>query len=298
MPASSRLTACFGTGSSLRRRVPLVADGFESPGWQQIWENGMWGGYLTAAADATLSRVRVDLYWPGVRSATIERVHANGDVFAVRGGDPATMAVGWARYDYEAPLDQQVYYRATSTERAGSEVVTAPLTLDSLTEAWLKHPGKPYLNQLITIRALGPRQRPARRSALHPPLRKYPIFVHGARQAEAGQIVLQVSTLDELAALNELLDDGSDLLLQTPSVWGGHQWYVSIGAPAANRLEPILGTLHIEHIPMDFDVTDRPPGEEAGGVDETYAALGDAYTSYNQVPAAYASYLDLSMATF
>lgn len=254
----------------------------------------MWGGHLTATGDA--ARVRVDLYWPDIRRAYVYRVHEDGAQYLVRGGDPATMCTGWARYDYEVPHDQPVYYRAVSDERDGIEVVTPPVTVSSSTQAWLKHPAKPDLNRIITIRSLDQRQRAARRGVLRPPLRRYPIVVHGVTSAHVGSLTLQTEDADELAALNEIFDDGSDLLLVLPSDWGGHYWYISVSATGESRLEPMLGDLLMEHIGLSFEVVDRPAGTARGG-ESSYADIGDQYQTYNQLPATYSTYLDLSMAT-
>lgn len=296
MPASSRLLDLFGIGSPLRRTVPYLPESVPEAGWREIWANGMWGGYLTATADA--ARVRVDLYWPGIRKARIYRVHADGTEYLVRGGDPATMCTAWARWDYEIPHDQAIYYRAESDEREGSHVVTAPVTVSSSTQAWLKHPTKPGLNRIITIRSLNQRQRTNRRGVLRPPLRKYPIVVHGVTTAHVGSLVLQTDGTAELDAINEIFDDGSDLLLVLPTVWGGHHWYISVTNSGEDRLEPMLGTLLMEHVGLAFEVVDRPPGAAEGGEDNTYADLGEAYQTYNQLAPAHSSYLELSMASF
>lgn len=295
MPASSRLTDLFGSGSSLRRQLPLLPAGVESDGWQQIWANGMWGGHLTATTDAALTRVRVDLYWPGIRHANVYRVHPDGEEVLVRGGDPALVLDAWARWDYEAPLDSAVYYKAVSDEREDLEVTTAPVTLSSATEAWLKHPTRPSLNRVVTIRALDNRGRVARKAALRPPLRKHPLFVHGKTSGHIGQVVFQTDGVSELDALNEFLDDGGELLLQLPSAWGGHHWYISVDRSSEQRLEPMLGSLLVEHVGIQFEVTDRPDGEAEAGPDDSYEDLADLYPTYNHQAASGLSYIELSM---
>lgn len=298
MPASSRLPDLLGAGSPLRARVPLTAATVDDGGWQDIWANGMYGGYLSAAADPAGARVRVDLYWPGVRTATVTRVHPDGTTYDVRGGDPATMCTAWARYDYEPPLDVAVTYQATSTERPGLTVTTGPVTVASATEAWLKHPTKPYLNRQITLGSLDRRQRQSRAGVLRPPLRKFPITTHGVMSAEVGSLSVETAGTAELDAINTLLDDDADLLLALPAVWGGHHWYVTVRTATAERLEPKLGELLLEDMPLAFEVVDRPPGEAAGGAGNSYDDLGQAYQTYNQAAAAHESYLELSMTSF
>lgn len=295
MPSSSRLPELFGVSSPLRRNRGLLPDDSGVDGWPAILANGLGGGHLAAEADPTYARVRVDLYWPRIRWATVERVHPDGSTYEVRGGDPARMCTAWARWDYECPPDVEVYYRATSDRRDGLVAESGPVTLDSQTEAWLKHPAKPWLNRMITIRSWNTRQRQARRGVLTPPLRKFPIVVHGARGAESGQLVLQTADTDELDAINEVLDDGADLMLQLPASWGGQSWYVAVSSAGFDRLEPMLPTLHIEHVGIAFDRVDRPEGAADGGHDHMYELLPETYDTYNQVRAAHSTYLDLSM---
>ncbi|MEV4417034.1 hypothetical protein [Catellatospora sp. NPDC049609] len=296
MPASSRLADLFGVGSPLRRTAGLLPGLHPSDGWPAIAANGLWGGHLAATPDPAGSRVRVDLYWPGIREATVVRVHPDGSTHQVRGGDPALVCTGWARWDYEAPLDVEVTYQATSPERDGSTAVSDAVTLASGTEAWLKHPTRPSLNLLLTIRSLGPRQRQARRGVLVAPLRPDPIVVHGAFGAPSGLVTVETDGDADLAAIDAILADGSDLLLQLPPEWGSHQWYVSVDRRGADRLEPLLPTLLVEHVSLAFDVTARPDGEAEGGDDHTYQVLADAYGSYNGVRAGETSYLEMSMA--
>lgn len=298
MPASSRLQDLLGHSSALRDPEALLPGHAGLAGWPTVLANGLGGGYLTAAADTTLARVRVDLYWPGIRRATIERIHADGTAVEVRGGDPARMLTAWARWDYEAPLDQEIYYRATSTDAPGATVTTAPLTLASNELAWLTHPTNPYLNRSWTIRSLDPVRREPRASALRPPLRKYPLVVHGVRSAPAGQITLRIEGDDDVAALDALLDDNADLLLRLPAAWGSRCWYVAVGQSARERADPMFGELLLEAVPLPFEVVDRPPGADAGGPGNTYDDLGAAFQTYGQATSSAASYIELSMATY
>lgn len=297
MPASSRLADLFGIGSPLRAAVPLMPSSVEDDGWQQIWANGMWGGYLTAAADVTYARMRVDLYWPGVRGAVVERIHADGSAYLVRGGDPATMCTGWARWDYECPLDQAVYYRATSTERAGSVVTTALITLGSQDRFWFKNIARPYLNIAVRVKDRGNRTLEDRRGILRPPLRPDPIVVNQIRQLDAGTIAMYCADQATETAIRALLADGDPVLLQYPGNAGGESLYLSIGPVAADPISRITVDLQ-RTIGLPFDQIGRPPGAAAGDPDSQYADLGESYSTYNQAAAAASSYLDLSMMSF
>lgn len=297
MPGSSRVRDLFG-GGMLRESWALLPGWAGLGGWPTVLANGLGGGYLAATVDASRARVRVDLYWPGIRRATVERVHADGTAYEVRGGDPVRMLTAWARWDYETPLDAAFTYRATTTEADGAEITTGPVEIASNTLAWITHPTKPYLNRAWTIKSLDPRRRDSRAGALRPPLRKYPLVVHGVRGAPSGQITLRTDDTATVAALDELLDDNADLLLRLPAVWGGWNWYIAVGQTSGERADPGFGELLLETTALPFDVVGRPPGVDAGGTGNTYTDLGAAFQTYGQANASASTYIELSMATY
>lgn len=293
MPASSRLDDLFGVNSPLRQ-VPLMPASVPADGWVELWENGMFGGYLTAVADNTRARIRVDLYWPGITTAVIERVHADGTTYPVRGGDPATMCTAWARWDYEAPLDQEVTYRATSTERAGSVATSDPVTVSSSGRHWLKSVSKPSLNMAVTVRDRGTRQQPARAGKVEPPLRPDPIYVYQVRATDKGTIALYASDQATETTIRAMLADGGPLILQYPAVAGGESLWLMVDTVGYNPVSRITVDLQRE-IALPFDVIGRPDGAALGDPDSSYDAVSDTYLTYGQVAAAAGSYLELSM---
>lgn len=294
MPASSRLTDLFGISSPLRRTPLLLPGPAGLDGWPTIGLNGIGGGYLTAVADPDYGRIRVDLYWPGIRSATIVRVHADGSAYPVRGGDPATMATGWARYDYEAPLDQAVTYQATSVERAGAVTTTGPVTCPSGGRFWLKNLARPALNLRVTVKERGSRKLPDRRGIARPPSRPDPIIVHQIRGQDEGWISLYAPDQAAETALRTLLADGSPVLLQYPGAAGGESLYLSIGQVGPEPLSRQV-TDPKRALTLEFDSMTRPPGSAAGDPDAAYALIPTAYQTYNQLAAGETTYLELSM---
>lgn len=294
MPASSRLADLVGSGSSLRRAVPLNRDAVASGSWQEIWANGMFGGYLTAVADPVRARVRVDLYWPGIRQAQVHRVHADGTAHLVRGGDPATVCTAWARWDYEAPLDQAVTYQAASSERAGSVVITGPVTVSSGGRHWLKSVAKPALNLAVTVKDRGARQQPARAGKVEPPLRPDAIYVHQIRASDKGSIALYAADQATETAIRRLLADGGPVILQYPAIAGGESLWLMVDAVGYNPITRISVDLQRE-IGLPFDTIGRPDGAADGDPDSSYSKVSDSYQTYNQLAAAAGSYLDLSM---
>ena len=70
----------------------------------------MLGPEFTATLDL-YTRVRLDIYWPDVRNATITRFDADGTTSPVRNGDPLWLSTSAVLYDHEAPLDAASFYR-------------------------------------------------------------------------------------------------------------------------------------------------------------------------------------------
>lgn len=293
MPTSSRLDELFGVDSPLRR-VPLLAASVPADGWVQIWANGMFGGYLTAVADPTNARVRVDLHWPGISTATIQRVHADGTTYQVRGGDPATMCTAWARWDYECPLDQEVTYRATSAERDGSIATSEPVTVSSGGRHWLKSVSRPALNMAITVKDRGTRNQPARAGKVEPPLRPDPIYVYQVRASDKGTIALYAADQATETAIRSMLADGGPLVLQYPAVAGGESLWLMVDTVGYTPVTRITVDLQ-RQIDLPFDTVGRPDGAALGDLDSSYDLIADTYLTYNQVGAAASNYLELSM---
>lgn len=294
MPAASSIRVLMGAGSPLRSNRGLLPVG--SRAHSDRTANGMFGGRITATVDADNARTQVELYWPGIRIAQVVRVHADGTTYPVRDGEPATVLHAWAGWDWEAPLDQPVTYQATAIEKTGALCESAPVTVPSNDRDWLKHPTRPALNRRVSVYDFDPGSRPARSARLRPPLAKYPITVFGNRQANVGQIVLQTDgTTGELDALNALLDDNADLLIQRPAARGGQSWWISVDTSAHARLDGRHPTLLIERPALPFEQADRAPGDAEGVLGGQMGDLTDDFATINQLNAAYPTFLDLSM---
>jgi hypothetical protein len=298
MPGASRIRDLFGYTSPLRLDASLLPGHYGSAaGWPTWHANAQWGGYLTAVADTIYARVRVDLSWPGVRYATITRTHADGTTYQVRGGDPATMATAWARWDYECPLDQAVTYTAASIDATGATTSTDPVTLASSGQMWLKHVAKPYLNMRVTVKDRGERELPDRRGVLRPPTRPDAIFVNQIRGSDAGSIAIYCADLATETALRSLLADGGPVLLQYPATKGGESLWLSVGRSPIQPATRIMTDL-MKSVTLPFESIGRPPGAALGDPDSTYAKQATAYQTYGQQSAAADSYLELSMKSF
>ena len=66
---------------------------------------------LTAAVQQQ-TRVLLTLNWPGIQTATIQRLDPDGVLRNVRNAEPVTCLGSCAVFDHEAPLDQAVTWQA------------------------------------------------------------------------------------------------------------------------------------------------------------------------------------------
>ncbi|HET8684968.1 MAG TPA: hypothetical protein VFM54_24310 [Micromonosporaceae bacterium] len=295
MPASGRGHHLLA-GAGIRASAGLLPAGPAGPTWPGLLANALWGGQLTVVADPDRARTRVELYWPGVRTAQVVRVDAGGTEHPVRGGEPALVCTGWARYDHEAPLDQAVTYRATSDQATGAQCSSAPVALASQGRAWLKHPTRPHLSRVVAVREMRTRAQAARRGVARPEDRPDPVVVHQVRATSSGSVLLQTDgTWADQTALAQLLADGAPLLLQTPATRGGESLYISVDTTDVDPLDPMLGTELLRRFVLPFDTLERPPGQATGPADAQYAGVATAYHTYGAVPAGEATHLDLAM---
>lgn len=66
------------------------------------------------------TRVLLTLTWPGIQTATIQRLDPDGVLRNVRNAEPVVCLGSCAVFDHEAPLDQAVTYQATSPQGSGA----------------------------------------------------------------------------------------------------------------------------------------------------------------------------------
>lgn len=248
---------------------------------------------LAATPDVAAATVGLALTWTtptAPATASIQRVNlVTGEIADVRDAAPATLTAGaWSGTDYEAPLDEPVYYLATSTDQPTAAITTASLTLDSGGSTWLKHPGRPWLNTAVHA-ADGPGlSRPIPRGVFDVLGRTRPVAVSLLRSSERGELHLTTLTDDERVALLALLADGTPLLLSTPAGYGVGNAYISVGDVVENRVSP-LGAEPARAWSLPFIAVDRPAGS-ALPPPVTYAALHTADPTYRDVLAAELTY--------
>lgn len=296
MPAASRVRDLFGYNSVLRDMAGLLPSRFgPTRGPTDLIANGHFGGYLCMNDDPTYARIRIDLYWPGVDTATISRLDPDGQTRDVRGGDPALMCVQWARWDYEAPLDTSVSYQASSSDRDGVMLVAGTVSVSAGGRHWLKSPLNPALNMKVTISDPSPVTLPDRRGVLRPPQRPDALVVYQIRGQDVGDgLELYAGDATVEAAIRALLADGSPLLFQAPSVAGGVSMYISVGpVKVSKRVRPTQDPQKVLVLP--FDSIARFAGDAAGGPSDSYDDVAARYRDGETLAASGLTNLEVSM---
>jgi hypothetical protein len=243
---------------------------------------------LTGTLDQAAGRVSVNLTWtdptPDPTTALVERVNQDGTVVPVRGADPATLVAGvWIGDDFEAPLDSTFYYQATSTEVPGTVITSPTYTMASDGATWLRHPGRPLLNARVKPTRGPDLVRPIELGVFDVLGRSRPIATSMLRRSERGELSLRTDTEAERLALLQLLQDGSPLLLSTPSGYGLGNLYLSVGEVQETRLTT-YGKEPARLWSLPFTVVDRPAGGALAAGNSWSDVLG-SYSSWSQLQA-------------
>lgn len=240
---------------------------------------------LEATLFPDTTRVSVALTWassPAPSTALIERVNADGTIVPVRGADPATLIAGvWVGDDYEAPLDANFYYQATSSDRPGETITSATYMLPSNGLTWLKHPGRPALNATFTISRAPDFTRPVSVGVFDVLGRTKPIVRSMRRYAERGELIVYTDNESERLALLALIEDGAPLFLATPGGHGVGNVYVSVGDVAEQRISR-LGSEFARYWSLPLTIVDRPSGV-ALAVGNSWSDVLGAYASWSQL---------------
>jgi hypothetical protein len=250
---------------------------------------------LTATVDATNARVLLTVAgWTAATEAMIRRLSAT-DNLPVRGAEPVTLISGGAvLYDYEAPFDVAVTYRATSPQDSTTVVTSSPVTLASNGRTWLRHPGRPILNRAVVVHSRDDATRPATGRGVFPVIgRSRPIVVSQVRGSEDGTVRLLTTTAQQRTDLYALLADGSSLLLTAPPGRGWGSQYISVGDVSESRPNRI-DTDEYRIISLPYTVVDRPAGPTSGGTDDTFAAVLAHYATFADVLAGETDFADLA----
>lgn len=152
----------------------------------------------------------------------IARTDSSG-TWTVRSGDPATYSGGWVGQDFEAPLNEAVTYAARQATAPYTVTTSSPVTLSAAVNLpWLTHPRDPSKNRQVLPADFILGTRTSRGVALHILGKTFPISQSIRRTGYSGELILRIAGQAELNGINGLLDDGSPLLLRSPSSWVGY----------------------------------------------------------------------------
>ena len=135
--------------------------------------------------------------------------------------------------DHEAPFGVPVYYKIEIYDPDGDlastrSSPTVTLTIADINTTWLKDPGNPQRNMMVTVEAAPDWSRPIEQSAFVVRGRRNKVVLSGRRQGLEGDLVIRTRSDDERAALHLLLDSGNVLLWQATPGMGVADMYVSV----------------------------------------------------------------------
>jgi hypothetical protein len=201
--------------------------------------------------------------------------------------------------DYEAPLGVEVSYWLVILKPDGVSVrrtadlggVTIPF--DDINLCWLKDPGRPQRNLLLTVQTGPEWARPVEQGAYVVKNRRNKVTLSGLRNGREGDLVVWTQSDDERTALDWLLDSGATLLWQTHPSAGEGNVYVSIGQVAKARAgQPAYDPWRTWTLPLveaDMPVTVGV----AGSAGRTWQDVLTGFATWADVLAAYSSWEDV-----
>jgi hypothetical protein len=218
---------------------------------------------ITAAAQPGTTPPSVALTITSTSSAqvTVQRQLPDGTAENVRtaNGAPLTVSGTTKLVDAGAPYGQQLVYVANGATVSNSVVLV-------VNQPWLVHLAYPDRSVPIDIGTIEPLDRDIAQGTQWPMGGKYPIVVtDGTRHAPSGTITVLTEGLPDLAAIEQLLDDGSTLLLNIPSTLGwGIDWeYVAVGKLSEARIVQ-YGPESGRAWTLPYQVVQAPVGGTAG----------------------------------
>lgn len=289
---------------------------------------------LTAIAEPTFGRVRLELDFSDTPAATYLHVHrglatapAHGvaDVVRLHGVTAdLTDAFGtWTMkrasngravfYDTELPLDTNVYYRADSSQALSTAGANAgPVSIASNGAVWLKDPIRPAhdLKATLVRDPIAPACNPAGglyvvgfgESAYASASGRftvednaYPAVATRLRKQFTSSMVLVTKQLTDRDALRRLLASGDILFVQTPPAWGYGDMYIDVADTSEGRLN------RDHRVPwrqwqLPFAVVERPAGTSFGVDGTRWQDLCDVYATWGAITAAGKTWIDVFQA--
>ncbi|MGW4250576.1 hypothetical protein [Streptomyces californicus] len=279
---------------------------------------------LSAGASLRLDHLRLYAGLPGMETAVVEasgsvtvtlrdltvghglrlyRVDPSGNRAMVRGryglwdGTHPITTDSMRVEDYEAPLGVATAYTAELVDPVTGQVQRRLATAVTIPwpdpdRAWLKDPGNPQRNLVVTVAAQPSWTRPIEQAEYVVQNRRNKVVLSGVRQGREGEVQVWTHSDAERERLHWLLDPGNVLLWQTGPGLGVGDLYLTVGAVSEEREGPAQDPVRIWKLPIveaDMPVTTGVNGsggrtwQDVLSVFPTWQAVLDAYGSWEAV---------------
>ncbi len=182
--------------------------------------------YLEVAGMAAGATVDIDavLVEDAAPAGDQAGLYFDGDVLTgswdiARHSSPSQLPGTQQVMDTEAPLDVPIRYLMTAPDAPGVQVLSEPVVVPSRRRVWLSHPEWPIPLQ-VTVNEEPEVTYPIKQEVLET-LGGLPVAVSGARRSTArGTYKIATRDFDDRGLLQDMLDDGSPLLLRMPADHG------------------------------------------------------------------------------
>jgi len=243
---------------------------------------------LAALADPTYARVRLTVTGAVSTEVTISRITTGNVLIPVRNGNPAVPVSGTTElYDYEAPLNTPVTWQVSD----GGTIATATTTL-TVTQAWLKNPNFPSINQVIKLGSM-PSLKRSRPQGIHQVLgRRAPIVTYGTLSSKSGSMVLLTGNEDATDSMAAFLDLSGVAYLQIPNSRFS-ELYLALGDVDEGPLTKLQSEDSVWWT-IDIVEVESPAGDLEGSPTSTYTSLKDGtIPNYTNLKTVKTSYLDV-----
>jgi len=249
---------------------------------------------LTPVTDPAYARVRLTVAGAVGTEVNIWRVDPfSNELIPVRNGDPLVPISGGGEvYDYECPINVPVQYQIDDN---GASTVISAVTL-TVTQAWLKSPGLPVLNQIVKLREM-PKLTRNRPQGIHQVLgRARPIVAYGSLSSLSGSVTFLTGNEASTLAMLAMLEQTGVAYLQIPNSRFSEK-YLALGDIDEDPLTRLQTEDSVDWT-MAVTEVDRPDGGFEGNPTSTYDSLRDGtITNYTNLKTVKSSYLAVMRGT-
>lgn len=240
---------------------------------------------IAVEVDPQYARIRVTVTSAVEAVVNVTRTGTNNIPVPVRNLDPGEPVGGTIEvYDYEADLNQPVYYTVTDgAVKTNSSTVTL-----SVSVPWLKAPFFPTLNTPIQFTTVPnfTRERP---QGIHRVLgRADPVVASGTLSSRQGTLELLTVNQDAGDALAALLTTTTTVLLQMPGSRYSQMWF-ALGNVSEAPISKLLIEDAVRWTIEGVEVV-RPSGALTGNPTATYDSLRTGVATYDVLRTTKATY--------